>query len=295
PGDGESRGHISGARLQGTRHAARCSLQHRSDSRAVRPARRPSRPRTPRRAARSRRVPHVLRAGRASARRARGRAAALVLVRARGRRVPGRRRRRLDVCDGLLGTGDEPAASAVDATGAGRARGRARRGGAGGLGLARTPRERDYLAAIDAYYKDDAATDPKTRLQDSTTGTGSAVDLFRPDGGSTGMGVEYYVDLFGYNADSTVFVYDALAGTPTGSVRPRFQGRRITVRVPHALLGNDDGFLNAATVVGSESEPTDIAPENGHVRVGGASPAPRAGVSAARVGGQAHRGWRWGN
>jgi len=128
--------------------------------------------------------------------------------------------------------------------------------------------------------------------QDSTTGTGSAVDVFRPDGGSTGMGVEYYVDLFGYNADSTVFVYDALAGTPTGSVRPRFQGRRITVRVPRALLGNDDGFLNAATVVGSESEPTDIAPENGHVRVGGASPAPRAGVGAARVGGQAHRGWR---
>src|SRR3989449_4169074 len=33
-----------------------------------------------------------------------------------------------------------------------------------GLGLAQTPRERDYLAAIDAYYKDDAATDPKTRL-----------------------------------------------------------------------------------------------------------------------------------
>src|SRR5947209_6363573 len=112
-----------------------------------------------------------------------------------GRRVPGRRRRRLDVCDGLLGTGDEPAASAVDATGAGRAHGRARRGGAGGLGLARTPRERDYLAAIDAYYKDDAATDPKTRLQDSTTGTGSAVDLFRPDGGATGLGVESYVDL----------------------------------------------------------------------------------------------------
>ena len=70
--------------------------------------------------------------------------------------------------------------------------------------------------------------------QDSTTGTGSAVDVFRPDGGSTGMGVEYYVDLFGYNADSTVLVYDALAGTPTGSVRPRFQGRRITVRVPRA-------------------------------------------------------------
>ena len=128
--------------------------------------------------------------------------------------------------------------------------------------------------------------------QDSTTGTGSAVDLFRPDGGSTGMGVEYYVDLFGYNADSTVFVYDALAGTPTGSVRPRFQGRRITVRVPRALLGNDDGFLNAATVIGSGSEPTDIAPENGHVRVGGASPAPRGGVGAARVGGQTHRGWR---
>src|SRR2546422_7239844 len=30
--------------------------------------------------------------------------------------------------------------------------------------------------------------------QDSTTGTTSAVDVFRPDGGSTGMGVEYYVD-----------------------------------------------------------------------------------------------------
>src|SRR3989449_1991200 len=97
--------------------------------------------------------------------------------------------------------------------------------------------------------------------QDSTTGTASAVDVFRPDGGSTGMGVEYYVDLFAYNADSTVFVYDALAGTPTGSVRPRFQGRRITVRVPRALLGNDDGFLNAATVVGSRSEERRVGKE----------------------------------
>src|SRR3989449_3750308 len=33
-----------------------------------------------------------------------------------------------------------------------------------GLALARTARERDYLAAIDAYYKDYATTDPNARL-----------------------------------------------------------------------------------------------------------------------------------
>jgi len=115
--------------------------------------------------------------------------------------------------------------------------------------------------------------------QDSTTGSASAVDIFRPGSGSTGMGVEYEVDLFGYAADSTVPVIQESSGLPTGNVKPLFQGNRITFRVPRALLGNDDAFLNAASVIGSEAEPTDIVPNTGHLRVGGVAPTPPVGAA----------------
>lgn len=117
--------------------------------------------------------------------------------------------------------------------------------------------------------------------QDSTTGAGTVVDVFRPTAGSTGMGVEYAVDLFDYNADSTVAVFETAGGTTTGTVRPRFAGKRVTLRVPRALIGGDDGKLHAASIFGTAAEPTDIVPNNGHLAAGGASAFATRGRSGA--------------
>jgi hypothetical protein len=107
--------------------------------------------------------------------------------------------------------------------------------------------------------------------QDTSTGLGSLVDVFRPDTGSTRMGVDFALDLFTYNADSTVNILDTL-GAIRGQVRPVFSGSRVSVRIRRTLLGSDDGFVNAAVIIGTASEPTDITPNNGHLRVGGTGP-----------------------
>lgn len=104
--------------------------------------------------------------------------------------------------------------------------------------------------------------------QDSTTGDlASIVDEFRPDSGSTGLGVEYEIELVDYAQDSTVTVTGS-SGT-TGRVKPVFSGNHITVRIPRALLGNDDGYLNAAAIVGNNHSPNDIIPESGHLTLSG--------------------------
>ena len=112
--------------------------------------------------------------------------------------------------------------------------------------------------------------------QNIATGTTSFVDVFGP--GSSGMGVDYVLDLFDYKADSMVPVlrYNPSDSTYStiDSLRPVFSGKRISGRIPRSALGNDDGFLNAAIVVGTLREPTDIAPNAGHLKVGGAGPVP---------------------
>lgn len=107
--------------------------------------------------------------------------------------------------------------------------------------------------------------------QDSTTGISSIVDDNRPVAGSTGMGVDYFIDFADFNPDSTVNVISASFAT-TGSVRPTFSGKSITARIPRSMLGGDDALLNAAGIVGTFFEPTDIIPENGHLKVGGTGP-----------------------
>lgn len=100
--------------------------------------------------------------------------------------------------------------------------------------------------------------------QDSVSGGGSVVDAFRHATGSTGLGVDLTIDLTRYAADSSVAVFDSLA-VVKGRVRPVFAGHRIAIRIPRALIGNDDGFLNAAAIMGSAKSPTDIVPNNGHL------------------------------
>ena len=112
--------------------------------------------------------------------------------------------------------------------------------------------------------------------QSITTGTTSYVDAFGP--GSSGMGVDYVVDLFDYSPDSLVPVLRYNANDSTYSTvysfRPTFSGKRISGRIPLSALGNDDGYLNAAVIVGTLAEATDIAPNSGHLKVGGTGPVP---------------------
>jgi len=100
--------------------------------------------------------------------------------------------------------------------------------------------------------------------QDSTTGVASIVDAYRPSGTPTGMGVDCRLDLSTFNADSTANVSCVSGG---GTVRPVYSGKKITVHIPLSVLGGDDGKVNAAAIVGTNAEPTDIAPNNGHLAV----------------------------
>ncbi len=100
--------------------------------------------------------------------------------------------------------------------------------------------------------------------QDSTTGFTSTVDEFRPNVGSTGIGAEYQLSLVTYASDGSVPLFNQL-GIEMGRVKPVFSGKRVTVRIPRALLGGDDGFLNAASIVGTLNSPSDIVPETGHL------------------------------
>jgi serralysin len=105
--------------------------------------------------------------------------------------------------------------------------------------------------------------------QDPATGTVTTVDEFRPTpDGPTGMGKEFELALTEYAADSTVTLFDAV-GNPVGQVKPVFNGNQVTVAIPRALLGNDDGFLNAAAIAGTATRPSDIIPEHGHLELSG--------------------------
>ncbi len=129
--------------------------------------------------------------------------------------------------------------------------------------------------------------------QNIATGTTSFVDVFGP--GSTGMGVDYVLDLFDYKSDSMVPVlrYNPSDSTYStiDSLRPVFSGKRISGRIPRSALGNDDGFLNAAIVVGTLREPTDIAPNSGHLKVGGTGPAPPVARGVAALHGLTAGRW----
>ena len=125
--------------------------------------------------------------------------------------------------------------------------------------------------------------------QDTGTGLSSFVDAFRPDTGSTRLGVDFALDLFTYNADSTVDILDTL-GAIRGQVRPVFNGSQISIRIPRSRFGGDDAFVNAAAIIGTSGEPTDIVPNNGHLVVGGTAPvAPNRPASALRG---SSRTWR---
>jgi hypothetical protein len=116
--------------------------------------------------------------------------------------------------------------------------------------------------------------------QNPSTGAGALVDAWRPDsGGSSGLGDEFVCDL------SSGDLYDAVTGDWMGTM-PRFYDgvtNTIVVRFPVSTLGSQQA--NLAVVIGNYTEPTDLAPNEGHLTLGvaGTSPVPVAATALRSV------------
>jgi len=107
-----------------------------------------------------------------------------------------------------------------------------------------------------------------------TTGAQPWTDQLRPPAfpGSTGMGSDYYVNM-GASATPTEYTVWQNGVGATGTIMPVFDFDLIVFEIPAALLGGDDLVLNGSAVVGTEAEPTDIAPNDSHLS-SGVPPAP---------------------
>ncbi len=109
--------------------------------------------------------------------------------------------------------------------------------------------------------------------QNRATGKLGYVDQLRKDGGSTGLGVDAALNISQIAPDSTLLVYD-MGGNPTGKAKVTIGSRQLTIHVPSALIDNDDGYVDAAVIVGNQGRsPTDLAPQSGHLSL--VPPAPR--------------------
>src|SRR3989454_8918954 len=132
-----------------------------------------------------------------------------------------------------------------------------------GLGLARTPRERDYLAAIDAYYKDDAATDPKTRLLASAQ---AMEGLQRRNPRDREAEIFYALTLIALgqaNATDTTFIYQRRADSilePLFRREPRHPG------LAHYLIHTNDVPQLAQLGLYAARRYAEIAPDVPHAQ-----------------------------
>lgn len=102
--------------------------------------------------------------------------------------------------------------------------------------------------------------------QNPATGGVPLTDQSRPPApsGSTGMGRDYFVVM---SATATPTEYEVWQEgvDPTGTITPIFDFDLVTFEIPAALLGGDDLALNMALIVGTDPEPTDIAPNDGYL------------------------------
>ena len=144
-----------------------------------------------------------------------------------------------------------------------------------GLTLAREP---DVLAVMLDFSRDvvpPTTGDPSAVLafvdldldQNFSTGSSAMADEFRQDGSSTVLGVDARINLAAPDENGRIAIIDGL-GRERGRVTPVYAGKRITVRVPTALLADDDGYVNAAAIVGIAGAPSDIVPQVGHLALG---------------------------
>lgn len=140
-----------------------------------------------------------------------------------------------------------------------------------GLSIDRTA----TLLRIELAFADPVSPDPSSRNflsgffeldldQDVATGLRpSLIEQLQPAGRARALGVEVEIDFL---SDGRVRVFDPIAGEVVGFVTPRYEGSRVALDVPLALL-DDDGLVTLAAIVGTLAEPTDVVPNIGVVRL----------------------------
>lgn len=101
--------------------------------------------------------------------------------------------------------------------------------------------------------------------ENESTGIPAAAD---ESGGNAGLGAELYLSLRDVGGTHMTLVH---TGTKEFTGVPAlFEGRTVTIRVPRAALGDSDGRLRMATVVGHPGTPaTDFAPDEGNWTITG--------------------------
>ena len=81
------------------------------------------------------------------------------------------------------------------------------------------------------------------------------------------VGCEYYITFFSIGSN-LVNVYDSL-GYLMGTFYAGYDLHSVRFSIPKSSLGNDDGIINLAAVVGNGSGPTDWIPDQGYGVLGG--------------------------
>ncbi len=77
--------------------------------------------------------------------------------------------------------------------------------------------------------------------------------------------MEYLLDLFGsHDPDPVVYVVDATTFDITAAVPVTFVGQTMRFDIPLAAIGDDDGSVTTAMVLGDADAPSDWAPDTGH-------------------------------
>ncbi len=79
------------------------------------------------------------------------------------------------------------------------------------------------------------------------------------------VGIEYYVNLFNSPIPFSVYRSD---GFLMGSITPTYAPGSVQFTIPLSHLGDDDGNMNVAIVLGDWAEPTEWVPDVGHGVIG---------------------------
>ena len=123
--------------------------------------------------------------------------------------------------------------------------------------------DRSPLTELGGYLMLDLDRDPGTGLRPT--------ELFGKP--TQDIGVDAFASLFPVASERMVDLYDA-GFTYLGSVPAAVTAGRVRFAAPLGLLGDDDGELDLAAVVGDRRGPTDWAPDVGHGTVEPARDAP---------------------
>jgi len=116
-----------------------------------------------------------------------------------------------------------------------------------------------------------------------TTSNITAAGLVFPGFGSSGLGMEFYLDLFSEAGNpGFVDVRNPFTASTVGFAPISYGASSFSVLVPLGLLGPDDGFVNYAVLVGDVAGPTDQARDAGFILAGG-QPAMSSPATATAV------------